>query len=217
MAKSSVSLWSADLTALGDAVKSVSPYADYFHFDIADGHFVPVLLFFSDLMKSLRPLTNVPFEAHLMTLEPEKFIPDFVEAGADIIALQYEACKDPAETLRYIRTLGKQTAIVLAPDTSLDVLEPLLTFELIDIVTILGQQIGTKGKSIEPGTFERIRKVRQMLDQKGKNNVSIEADGGIRQNTVEDLVKAGADILVPGSLAFKNDFLKIFPWLKGLH
>jgi ribulose-phosphate 3-epimerase len=217
MAKSSVSLWSADLTALGDAIQSVSPYADYFHFDIADGHFVPVLLFFPDLMKSLRPLTRVPFEAHLMTLEPERFIPDFVAAGADIIAIQYEACKDAVKTLKFVKELGKQSAMVLAPDTSLDVLEPIIRADLVDIVTILGQQIGTKGKAIEPGTYERIRKVRKMLDDSGKSNISIEADGGIRQNTVGELVKAGADILVPGSLAFQNNFSEIFPWLQGLH
>ncbi|MCK4523035.1 ribulose-phosphate 3-epimerase, partial [Candidatus Aerophobetes bacterium] len=119
----SVSLWSADLTNLGKAVKDLEGYADYFHFDVADGHFVPNLLFFPDLVKSLRPLTNVPFEVHLIVESPERYIDSFAEAGANIISVYPEACKNLTRTLLKIKERNIKVSLSLAPRTSISILK----------------------------------------------------------------------------------------------
>ncbi len=210
----SVSLWSADLTNLGKAIKDLEEYADYFHFDVADGHFVPNLLFFSDLVKSLRPLTHVPFEIHLIVENPDRYINSFVEAGANIISVYPEACKDLTRTLLNIEEGNIKVSLSISSRTSLSVLKSVA--DMLDFVIIMGTEIGVKGCSLLPSTYQKIAEVKKILESLEIKNVKIEIDGGIRKEAVPLLIRAGADILVPGSLIFNNNYSQIFSWLRHL-
>jgi len=215
MVECSVSLWSADLTNLGKAVKDVEKYADYFHFDVADGHFVPTLLFFPDLVKSLRPLTSVPFDVHLIVSNPDRFITSFVDAGADIISVYPETCRNLSQTLYKIKNNKVKISVTLNPGTPVEILEPVI--DIIDMVVVMGTESGIKGCSLLPSTYKRIADVKKMLLKlKKTGTIKIEVDGGIRKETVPHLIKAGADIIVPGSLVFKNNYSQIFAWLHQL-
>lgn len=214
MVKISISLWSGDLTNLGEVIRTSEEYADYFHFDVADGHFVPNFLFFPDLIKALRPLTPVPFDVHLMIQEPERFISVFVDAGADILAIHPKACKDPEGTLIKIKEHGIKSSIVL--DSHLPT-EKVRTFaRVIDFVTIMGTPVGVKSYSLLPETYDKIREIKKYLLDAKREDVQIIADGGIRKETAPELVRAGANILVLGSLFFKNGYGEITNWLRVL-
>ena len=210
----SVSLWSADLTNLGKAVKDLEGYADYFHFDVADGHFAPTLLFFPDLVRSLRPLTDVPFEVHLIVESPERYIDCFAEAGANIISVYPEACKNLTRTLLKIKERNIKVSLSLAPRTSISILKSVA--DMLDFVVIMGTDVGVKGRSLLPSTYQRIAEVKKILEGLRMKNVKIEVDGGIRKKTVPLLIRAGANILVPGSLVFKDNYSQIFSWLRQL-
>lgn len=210
----SVSLWSADLTNLGKAVKDLEGYADYFHFDVADGHFVPNLLFFPDLVRSLRPLTDVPFEVHLIVESPERYIDSFAKAGANIISVYPEACKNLTRTLLKIKERNVKVSLSLAPRTSISILKSVA--DMLDFVVIMGTEVGVKGRSLLPSTYQRIAEVKKILESLRIKNVKIEVDGGIRKETVPLLIRAGANILVPGSLVFKDNYSQIFSWLRQL-
>src|SRR6266481_2879121 len=123
MLKCSTSLWSADLANLAAEMKRVEPYSERFHLDVADGHYVPTMLFFPDLVRSLRPHTKVPFEIHLMTMDPLAWIEPFVEAGADGIIFCFDAADDPAQVIRAIKALGKKVGISLLLTEPLELLE----------------------------------------------------------------------------------------------
>ena len=210
----SVSLWSADLTNLGKAVKDLEDYADYFHFDVADGHFVPNLLFFPDLVRSLRPLTDVPFQVHLIVESPERYLDSFAEAGANIISVYPEACKNLTRTLLKIKERNMKVSLSLAPRTSISILKSVA--DMLDFVVIMGTEVGVKGRSLLPSTHQKIAEVKNILDGLRIKNVKIEVDGGIRKETVPLLIRDGANILVPGSLIFNNKYSQIFSWLRQL-
>jgi len=214
MVKLSISLWSTDLTRLGEAVKEAEKHADYFHFDVADGHFVPTFLFFPDLIKALRPLTSVPFDVHLIVEKPERFISIFVDAGAGVLAIHPRACKSPEGVIAKMKNCGIKTSLVLDFDMSVEEIKPLLT--MVDSVVVMGTPNGVKGSSLLPGTYTKIRELKEYLPSLNRGNVHIEVDGGVRRETVPELVKAGADILVVGSLFFDNDYDKITRWLESL-
>jgi ribulose-phosphate 3-epimerase len=215
MALNSISLWSADLSCLKDQILKVEKYADYFHIDVGDGHYIPELLFFPDLVKAIRPHTKVPFEVHLMTKETEKFIMSFIEAGADAVDIHLDACEDGLRAIKTIKSHGKKAGIVLAPDDNIKTLVPLLEQNLLDIVVCLGTKPGVKGKDLSEEAFNRIKDVRALVDS-FTGSIIIEADGGIRKHTVERLVSAGANMLVPGSLAFNAEGPETLPMLKKL-
>jgi len=124
MVKLSISLWSAALGELGKVIKDTEKYADYFHFDVADGHFVPNFLFFPDLVKALRPLTSVPFVVHLMIEEPEKFLSPFVDAGANVLAIHPEVCKTPEKVIAKTKNCGIKASLVLDSNMSAEEVKP---------------------------------------------------------------------------------------------
>jgi ribulose-phosphate 3-epimerase len=193
-----VSLWSADLTALGAEVTRLAPYADLFHFDVADSRFVPGLLFFPDLMAALRPLTRVPFHAHLMAEAPASLVAAFAAAGADLITVHAETGTPARPALEQIRSLGKAAGIALRADTAISAALPCL--DLADAVVMVGTPLGTKGTPASPDACARITRVRQVLrEQQPGRTVAVLADGGIRQHTAGPLARAGADGVVAGS------------------
>jgi len=211
MLKISVSLWSADLTELGSEVRRLENYADCFHFDVADGHFAKTFLFFPDLIKALRKRTPVPFEVHLITENPERFIDVFVESGADTIIFYPEATTDLEKTVRQIKKQGPKVSLALKPETSVSVLEPVL--DNLDMVTVMGTEVDVKSRGIIPTTYEKITNVASLIACEGLK-IDLEADGGIRKETVPKLVKAGATTVVAGSIVFNNDLEQIFAWLR---
>lgn len=213
MLKCSTSLWSADLANLAAEIKRVEPFSERFHLDVADGHYTPNLLFFPDLVKALRPHTRLPFEIHLMTAEPLAWIGPFVEAGGDIFIFCFDSARDPGAVLEAIQSKGKKAGVSLLIEEDLELLEP--HWQSLDILTIVGTAMGIKGASMDPGVPEKIRRARRIIRERGLAT-EIEADGGIRRESVPLLAAAGADFIVPGSLMFKEDPTARRQWLATL-
>ena len=213
MLKCSASLWSADLSNLGAEIRRVEPYAERFHLDVADGHYVPSLLFFPDLVKALRKHTSKPFEVHLMTTDPMAWVEPFVEAGADGVIFCFDSLRDPAAAIDRVKALGKFVGI------SLLVIEPISRLDpywgSLDQVTIVGTPMGTKGTSMDASIPSKIAAARAAIERSGAA-VEIQVDGGIRRNTVPLIQQAGADWIVPGSLIFGEDPAAMRQWLATL-
>lgn len=211
MLKCSTSLWSADLVNLAGEIKRVDPFSERFHLDVADGHYVKNMLFFPDLIAQLRKHTVKPFEVHLMVTDPKAWIEPFVEAGADIILFCFDAAKNPGEMLRAIKARGKRAGFSLLITEPLDVVEPY--WSDLDMLCIVGTAMGIKGASMDASVPGKIKRAREIIQQRGLKT-EIEADGGIRRETVPLLKAAGADYIVPGSLMFKDDPAAMRKWLE---
>ena len=213
MLKCSTSLWSADLANLAADIKRVEPYSDRFHLDVADGHYVKAMLFFPDLVKALRPHSKLPFEIHLMTIYPLDWIGPFVQAGADGFIFCFDSAENPAEVIQAIKERNKKVGVSLLLTESLDLLDPY--WESLDMVTIVGTAMGIKGASMDASVPFKIRRAWEIVQERGLKT-EIEADGGIRRDTVPLIHAAGADYIVPGSLMFKEDPLDMRRWLASL-
>jgi len=210
MVKCSTSLWSADLGNLAAEIRRVEPFSERFHLDVADGHYVPNMLFFPDLVKNLRKQTTKPFEVHLMVTDPMAWIEPFAEAGADIILFCFDAAKDPAAVLKAIKARGMKAGVSLLITESLDLIEP--HWNDLDVLTIVGTAMGIKGASMDASVPGKIVKAREAIRQRNLAT-EIEADGGIRRETVPLLAQAGVDYIVPGSLMFGGDPVEMRRWL----
>ena len=207
------SIWSADVTRLGGEIARVDEMVDLYHFDASDAHFVPGLLLYPDLLAGLRPLSRKPFHVHLMVDAPLPLIDDFARAGADMITVHAAAGGDPANILQYIRKARLAAGLGFGLDADVEGVIPYL--DQIDLVLLMGTPMGIKGQDLSPLACPRIRRMQTILQEHGcARKVKIEADGGIRRQTVPLLTSAGADLIVPGSLLFKNDDLDgTFRWL----
>jgi ribulose-phosphate 3-epimerase len=212
---SDVSLWSADLSNLESAVRRLSPWADSFHLDAADGHFVPSLLFFPDLIRAIRPHTTVPFHVHLMAENPSLLAGDFLDAGADLLTVHVENGEREAgaaieQTLRH----GCGAGVALKLETPVRAALPYL--DAVEVVILLGTEVGVKGRGLAPLACDRLREARTLLREHAKPGVRLVADGAIRTHTVGELRAAGADAVVPGSLVFQStDLESTFRWLRN--
>ena len=213
MLKCSTSLWSADLTNLGADMVRVEPFSERFHIDVADGHYVPTLLFFPDLVKALRPKTKVPFEVHLMTVDPMAWVEPFADAGADGIIFCLDSSRDPAGLLRAIKARNMFAGVSLLITEGLDLVEPL--WPHLDVLTIVGTAMGIKGASMSESVPAKIREARSIIRERGLKT-EIEVDGGIRRNVVPLMAQAGADWIVPGSLMFGEEPSEMRRWLATL-
>ncbi len=213
MLKCSTSLWSADLANLAAEMRRVDPFSERFHIDVADGHYVPNLLFFPDQVKALRPHSRLPFEVHLMTTDPMSWIDPFAEAGADIILFCLDSATSPGDVLRAIKKRGKQAGVSLLITEPLELLEPY--WEDLDVLTLVGTAMGIKGASMDASVPDKIRRARALISRRGLSTV-VEADGGIRRETVPLMAAAGVDFIVPGSLMFKEDPAAMRDWLSSL-
>jgi ribulose-phosphate 3-epimerase len=213
MVQCSTSLWSADLSSLAADIKRVEPYSERFHLDVADGHYVPSLLFFPDLVKALRPHTTRPFEVHLMVTDPLAWLEPFAEAGADSLIVQYDAVQDVAAAVRAIRTLGKRAGVALRIEEPVELLAPY--WEMLDTLVVIGTALGIKGATMDAGVPDKIRAAKAIIRERGLS-AEVEADGGIRRTTVPLMAAAGVDLIVPGSLMFGEDPAAMRDWLAGL-
>ncbi|MCW5853118.1 MAG: ribulose-phosphate 3-epimerase [Anaerolineae bacterium] len=209
------SLWSADLTRLAEEIQRTAPYADLYHLDVADAHFVPGLLFFPDLVAALRPLTVRPFHVHLMADQPARLIDDFVAAGADILTVHLELGPSVADRLHQIRDAGCRAGLAVALETPIEDVRHYL--QGLDVIVMMGTALGIKGVGLSPDAAPRLRAMRALLKAAEATHVRLLADGGIRPQTVPVLRAAGADGIVPGSLVFKSEALaETVAWLRRL-
>ena len=213
MLKCSTSLWSADLGNLSAEIRRIGPFTERWHLDVAGGHYVKNLLFFPDLVAQLRPLTKLPFEVHLMVTDPLSWLDPFVEAGADILIFCVDSVPDPRAVLKAIKARGRKAGVSLLITEPLAVVEPL--WPELDVLCVVGTAMGIKGAGMDASVPDKIRQARRIIAQRGLRT-EIEADGGIRRDTVPLLKAAGADYIVPGSLMFKEDPPAMRKWLEGL-
>lgn len=194
------SVLSADFTKLGEEVSHLKEWgADYVHLDIMDGCFVPNITFGAPMVKALRPCSDLVFDAHLMVRDPQRFVRDFAEAGADIITIHTEADIHANRTAQLIRSLGKKAGIALNPSTSHTAVEYLL--DEVDLVLVMTVNPGFGGqKFIEP-MLGKIEVIRNMIEKRGLA-VDLEVDGGVNENTAKLCRSAGANVLVAGNSVF---------------
>ncbi len=200
MFKIAPSILSADFSRLAEEVKAVEEAgADWIHIDVMDGHFVPNLTIGPSVVASLRKVTKLPFDVHLMIERPENFLEVFAKAGADIITVHAEACVHLHRTLQIIKQLGKKAGLALNPATPLCFLEPIL--EDVDLILIMSVNPGFGGQKLIPSALDRIRQVRKWIEERGLT-IDLEVDGGINADTIAKVAAAGANVFVAGSAVF---------------
>ncbi len=201
MVKLAPSILSADFARLGEQVAEVAGAgADYIHVDVMDGHFVPNITIGPAVVASIRPVTTLPLDVHLMIENPERYVPEFVKAGADIVTVHVEACSHLHRLVQVIKGLGVKAGVSLNPATPLSSIEEIVAH--VDLVLIMSVNPGFGGQSFIPSTLPKIAGMRRMLDDRGLS-AELEVDGGIGPDNAGEIVKAGADVLVAGNSVFR--------------
>ena len=194
------SLLAADFSRLGQEAASIAAAgADWLHFDIMDGHFVPAISFGPQILAALRPHSALPFDVHLMITPADPFIAAFAEAGADHISIHPEAGPHPHRTLQLIRSLGKKPGVVLNPATPIESVAWLL--DLADIVLVMSVNPGFGGQAFLPSQLPKIAALRRLIDGQARP-IALAVDGGINARTAAEVIAAGADTLIAGTAVF---------------
>lgn len=197
------SILAADFKKLGEEIKATEKSgAEYLHFDVMDGLFVPSISFGMPVLQSIKSCTNQVIDAHLMINEPIRYVEAFQKAGADLITVHLEACEDVHKTLQKIKECGMKTGISICPDTPVSALEEYV--EEADMILIMSVHPGFGGQKFIEDSLTKIRMTREMLNRYGLET-DIQVDGGIYTSNVENVLKAGANIIVAGSAVFKGD------------
>ncbi len=197
------SILSADLLKLEEQVRTVEENgADFIHVDVMDGHFVPNITFGPNIVKALRKITELPLDVHLMIENPDKYIPDFIKAGANIITVHAEVCAHLNKTLNAIKSTGAKAGVSINPATPLNSIEEVTG--LIDLLLIMSVNPGFGGQKFIPSSINKIERARKLLDEAG-SGAFLEVDGGISEKNAADVVRAGANVLVAGSAIFSSD------------
>lgn len=195
------SLLSADFTRLGDDVARVNEGgADFLHVDVMDGHFVPNISIGPPVVAALRRITDLPLDCHLMISDPDRYLEDFARAGAGYITVHVEAALHLHRTIQQIRKLGCKPGVTLNPATPLSAIQEILPE--VDLVLLMSVEPGFGGQSLIPSLFRRARELRAMLDDCGRSDCLIEADGGIKLDNIREVFEAGVDVVVSGSGIF---------------
>ncbi|MBQ8165002.1 MAG: ribulose-phosphate 3-epimerase [Clostridia bacterium] len=200
MNKVAPSILSADFSVLEQEIKKVADAgADLIHIDVMDGHFVPNLTFGAPIVKCIRKVTDLPFDVHLMIENPERYLEDFKNAGADIITVHAEACIHLNVVIQKIKSMGVKAGVAINPATPLCAIENVLND--VDMVLLMSVNPGFGGQSYINSVTDKIRELRKICDEKGIE-IDIEVDGGIDKITASRASEAGANILVAGSAIY---------------
>lgn len=197
------SLLAADFADLGGAIRMLDGVVDLFHVDVMDGQFVPNIAMGPGLVKSLRAVTDVELDVHLMVAEPDRWIGPYHDAGADWISIHYEASNHLERTLSRIRECGARAGLALNPATMPDGLEYVL--EATDFVLVMSVNPGFGGQGFLSSSIDKLAALRRRLDQVGLDQVQLEIDGGVDAGNAGDCAKAGAEILVAGSSVYRAE------------
>lgn len=197
------SILSADFAHLGEDIRQAEAAGTpYLHYDVMDGLFVPSISFGMPVLESVRKVTDMVLDVHLMIVDPDRYIDEFVRCGADIITVHQEACKDVRKTLRTIKEKGVKAGVTIKPKTPLSVLEDVL--DEADMILLMTVEPGFGGQAYIPESTQRIKDLRAMLDARGLQT-DIEVDGGIKKGNLQTVLDAGANVIVAGSAIFKGD------------
>jgi ribulose-phosphate 3-epimerase len=200
MIKIAPSILSADFARLGAEIQAIEAGgADYVHIDVMDGHFVPNITIGPLVVEAARRVTNLPLDVHLMIENPDRFIPDFARAGADLITVHIETVPHLHRTVQLIKSLGKKAGVSLNPATPVSSLEVIL--DDLDLVLIMSVNPGFGGQSFIPSSLGKIEALRAEIDRRGLQ-VEIEVDGGVKTDNIAAIAAAGASVFVAGSAVF---------------
>lgn len=203
MVKIAPSILSADFSKLGEEVTKLHDAgADFIHIDVMDGEFVPNITFGMPVIKAIRNKTDKVFDVHLMINNPQRYIDEFIAAGADIITIHYEAEKHLDRAIQYIKSKGVKAAVALNPATPTMVLKDIISN--LDMVLIMSVNPGFGGQKFIPYALDKIREVKEMAIKANNSNILIQVDGGVDKSNVKDVIEAGANVIVAGSAVFGN-------------
>ncbi len=197
------SILAADFWRLGEQVREVEKAGvQYLHIDVMDGCFVPSISFGMPIIRSIRKETELFLDVHLMIEQPRRYIEAIAGLGADMINFHLEAAEDAAEVIELIRSFGKKAGITIKPETSVDALLPYL--DKVDMVLVMTVEPGAGGQKLIPGCLEKVKELRNVMYKRGLR-FDIEVDGGVNIDNLEQVLEAGANVIVAGSAIFKND------------
>lgn len=198
----SASLLSADFSVLADEIRRAHKAGvEWIHLDVMDGVFVPNISFGIPIIESIRPVTGLPFDTHLMINEPERYIKEFKDAGSDIITVHAESCQDLPGAIRKIRGADANPGVSIKPSTPLDAVEGVLGD--VSVLLIMGVEPGFGGQKYDKAVTAKIASARKIIDERGLKTL-IEVDGGVNDETAAEISRAGCDIFVAGSYLFKH-------------
>ena len=201
------SLLSADFTRLAEEVRAVEQAgADWIHADVMDGHFVPNITFGPLVVEAVRRVTSLPIDVHLMIENPDRYVADFADAGANYLSVQVETCPHLHRSIQLIKSSGASAGVVLNPSTPITALDWVL--DQVDYVLIMSVNPGFGGQQFIANSLPKIAALRKMIDDRNLSAL-IEVDGGVNEDTIEDVSRAGADVFVAGSAIFgRGDYAK---------
>ena len=200
MIKISPSILSADFSKLGEEIRAIQKAgADYIHIDVMDGSFVPNITIGNEVVKSLRPISDLPYDVHLMINNPDNHIKAFAEAGSDIITIHAEASIHLDRSLALIKSFGKKAGVSLVPSTHEDALDYVM--EKLDLILVMTVNPGFGGQKFLSSQLKKIENIRKKIEKSGRK-IELEVDGGVNEETVKLVTSAGADVLVSGSYIF---------------
>ena len=196
------SILSADFSRLKDEIQAVEAAgADWLHVDVMDGHFVPNITIGPVVVESIRKVTRIPLDVHLMITDPDKYAPEFIKAGADWVSIHPDTCANPNASLQKIRELGARASIAVNPDVPLEQVEA--CFRDVDMILMMTVFPGFGGQAFIPSVVPKIEAVRKIIDEQ-ELAVLVEVDGGIKTDNIALVVRAGAEVIVSGSGIFKT-------------
>ena len=215
MIKIAPSILSADFARLGDEIRAATAAgAHLLHVDVMDGHFVPNITIGTPVVESIRKVTQLPLDVHLMIEDPDKFLKDFVAAGADILTVHYEATVHLHRSVQMIRESGVKAGVSINPATPVSSLDNILGD--VDMVLVMSVNPGFGGQKFIPSALEKLKLLRRKIDEAGLS-VLIEVDGGVKPENAKEIAAAGADILVMGSAFFNSgDYAATMEKMNGL-
>ncbi|MEG1963902.1 MAG: ribulose-phosphate 3-epimerase [Clostridia bacterium] len=197
------SILSGDFANMGKSVKMVKSFgADYIHFDVMDGSFVPNITFGMPMLKAVKSYSKLPFDVHLMIVNPEKYVERFIDSGADIVTIHPDTTKDVVATLMLIKNKGAKCGLVVNPDVDVEVVVPYLDY--IDMIVLMGVYPGFGGQKFIPEVLNKIISAKKIIKDSGKN-IELELDGGVTASNVKSLTDAGVNVVVAGSAIFNAE------------